>query len=107
MTEHPQPPSPALRLPAELTIYTAGELHPQWLAWLAWLAASDTAAAVEADAVDQVDAAGVQLLLALQRALAGRGRPLALHNPSAALQAACAALGLQGWLAQHSAQGAA
>ena len=104
MTEHPQPPSPALRLPAELTIYTAGELHPQWLAWLA---ANDTAAAVEADAVDQVDAAGVQLLLALQRALAGRGRPLALHNPSAALQAACAALGLQGWLAQHSEQVAA
>ena len=104
MTEHPQPPSPALRLPAELTIYTAGELHPQWLAWLA---ANDTAAAVEADAVDQVDAAGVQLLLALQRTLAGRGHPLALHSPSAALQAACAALGLQGWLAQHSAQGAA
>ncbi|KPF43246.1 hypothetical protein D621_19940 [beta proteobacterium AAP51] len=104
MTETLPPPGPALRLPAELTIYTAGELHPQWLAWLA---ASDTAAAVEADAVDQVDAAGVQLLLALQRALAGSGRPLALHSPSAALQAACAALGLHGWLAQHSAQGAA
>jgi ABC-type transporter Mla MlaB component len=104
MTEHPQPPSPALRLPAELTIYTAGELHPHWLAWLA---TNEATSAVEADAVDQVDAAGMQLLLALQRALAERGRPLALHSPSAALRDACAAMGLQGWLAQHSEQVAA
>ncbi|KPF47867.1 hypothetical protein IP87_21280 [beta proteobacterium AAP121] len=104
MNETPPPPSQPLRLPAELTIYTVGELHPQWLSWLA---RNDPAAAVAGDAVDQVDAAGLQLLLALQRALADRGRSLALHDPSSALREACQALGLQAWLAEHSAQEAA
>ncbi|RVU49025.1 STAS domain-containing protein [Rubrivivax rivuli] len=94
----PTPGAP-LRLPAELTIYTVGELHPQWLAWLA---SSEPVAAVTGESVDQVDAAGLQLLLALQRGLADKGHSLALHAPSTALQAACQALGLQGWLAEHS-----
>lgn len=95
----PLPIHEPLRLPAELTIYTVGELHPQWLAWLA---AEDESAAVQGEVVDQVDAAGLQLLLALQRALADRGRHLQLHTPSAALRSGCEALGLGGWLGQHS-----
>jgi ABC-type transporter Mla MlaB component len=98
MNETLSPPHPPLRLPAELTIYTVGELHPQWLAWLA---ASEPVAAVTGECVDQVDAAGLQLLLALQRALANKGHSLALHDPSTALQAACQALGLQDWLSEH------
>ena len=101
------PPVPLdlpLHLPAELTIYTVGELHPQWLAWLA---GDDAIAAVQGEVVDQVDAAGLQLLLALQRALADRGRQLELRSPSAALRGGCEALGLGGWLALHSAGPAA
>jgi hypothetical protein len=66
-----------MSLPAELTIYTVGELHPQWLAWVEQLGATardpGDSAPVRADAVDQVDAAGLQLLMALHRSLAGRG----------------------------------
>ena len=88
-----------LLLPPELSIYTVRELHPQWLAW------STAAAATEADAVcaqaagvGEVDAAGLQMLLALERTLAERGRRLRIDAPSAALQAACTAAGLADWL---------
>jgi anti-anti-sigma regulatory factor len=81
-----------LALPAELTIYTAGETRPQWLAWLA----SDDAGSPQVDAsgVTEVDAAGVQLLLSLSRALEGQQRRLHLERPSPALRSACERLGL-------------
>ncbi len=91
-------PPGALRLPAELSIYTAAELHPQWLAWAA-LQQGATACA-DGAAVDQVDGAGVQLLVALQRSLAARGCALHLSAPSRPLREACTALGLADWLAQ-------
>jgi len=106
----PVPPGAApLALPAELTIYTVGELHPQWLAWLGQGAAAphaDTAAGAAAEvtaelqaaAVEQVDAAGLQLLLSLQRALADRGRSMQIHAPSQGLRGGCEALGLGAWL---------
>ena len=87
-----------LRLPAELTIYTVGELHPQWLAWLQ---AAPPEAAVHGGEVDQLDAAGVQLLLSLQRALVQRGQRFVLQMPSAVLSSGCQAMGLGPWLAQH------
>lgn len=103
--------APELVLPGELTIYTVGELHPQWLAWLeAVEAAPDLpapeagrlpGAEVRADAVDQVDGAGIQLLVALERAVAVRGRRLVLQAPSAALAGGLAGLGLAGWLAER------
>ena len=93
-------------LPAELTIYTVAELHPQWLAWLA---DDDRAATVEpvpadqcrvdAAAVGEVDAAGAQLLLSLANALARRHRTLQLVDPSTALAKACTALGVSSLLA--------
>ena len=103
----PAPPAAVpLTLPVELTIYSVGELHPQWLAWLSQDAAAladDRPAEVQAAAVDQVDAAGLQLLLSLQRALADRGRPLRIQSPSTVLCGACGALGLGDWLQSHTA----
>jgi anti-anti-sigma regulatory factor len=78
-------------LPAELTIYTVGETCPQCLAWID--ADGDERVAVDAAAVSDVDAAGVQLLLSLSNALQRRDRELVLTDPSPALIAACAALG--------------
>lgn len=93
--------TPARSLPSELTIYTVGELRPQWLAWLADTSAaqgtgnaSDDAFPVDAAAVAEVDAAGLQLLISLQNALSARQQALRLVSPSRALAAACTALGL-------------
>lgn len=90
--------SPPLQLPAELTIYTAGELHPQWVGWLHASAEDDSCAVVQGQAVEQVDAAGIQMLLALSASVAARGRPLLLKAPSDALRTGCDALGLGSWL---------
>jgi anti-anti-sigma regulatory factor len=86
----------SLALPAELTIYTAGETRPQWLAWLT----ADDAESLQVDAsgVTEVDAAGVQLLVALDRALQAQQRRLLLDRPSPALRGACERLGLTGLL---------
>lgn len=90
----------ALVLPSELTIYSVGELHPLWMAWLAEAAApgAEGVAEVVADGVDQVDAAGVQLLLSLQRALSAIGRRHRIRGASRALAAGCIGLGLGAWL---------
>lgn len=88
-----------LHLPAELSIYTAAELHPQWLAWANQGSLDPQDALADGTAVDQIDGAGVQLLVALQRCLAARGCTLRLCAPSRSLRDACAALGLAGWLA--------
>jgi anti-anti-sigma regulatory factor len=99
------PALPTLSLPAELTIYTASDTRATWLAWLAAErpdAASDPGdgrCTVHAGAVDQVDAAGVQLLVALSHTLARQQRRLLLLDPSAPLRHACAALGASALLA--------
>lgn len=84
--------STLLRLPAELTIYTVAATRE---AWLAALAAPD-AETLRADAagVGEIDAAGLQLLVALRRSLAERGRALHLCDPSESLRAACRRAGL-------------
>ena len=93
-------------LPSELTIYTLAELHPQWLAWLSQTGRPgadepipDESFRVSAEAVGEVDAAGVQWLLSLSNALTLRQRTLQLVNPSQPLSNACAALGLSAMLA--------
>lgn len=105
--------TPSLSLPSELTIYSVGELRPQWLTWVAQLreqsstgGAVDTAVEVDAEAVGEVDAAGVQLLLSLSHTLQREHHVLQLRNPSRALAAACDALGAQGLLADAAANGA-
>lgn len=102
-TKSPEPVP--LDLPAELTIYTVGELHPQWISWLQQ-GAAPAPAEVRAAAVEQVDGAGLQLLLSLSRAFAERERSLHILAPSEALRAGCAALGLGDWLQRHAAHGA-
>lgn len=84
--------APILALPSELTIYTVGELHPQWLAWLA--ADDDEQMHADASAVGEVDAAGIQLVLALRRSLHQAQRALAIDNPSDSFSAACRRLGV-------------
>jgi anti-anti-sigma regulatory factor len=83
-------------LPAELTIYTVAEWHRHVLQWLA---ETDDGlhCLVDASAVQQADAAGVQLLLSLHGALHRQGRALQLDKPSPPLLAACEALGLSRW----------
>ena len=84
-------------LPPELTIYTACETRLTWLSWLGEQADSDRTEvfALDAAEVREVDAAGVQLLLALQHTLTARQQTLSLVQPSSALAAACQALGAQ------------
>lgn len=100
--------TPSRGLPPELTIYTAGDVRTQCLAWMGAPAeeGDDDGWALDASAVDQVDAAGVQLLVALARSLDGLSRPLRLVQPSAPLTDACAALGLGDWLSTRTAPGA-
>ncbi len=88
-------------LPAELTIYTVGELHPQWCAWLAEAggADDDTPVCLDAAAVDQIDGAGLQLLVSLANSLAARQRTLQLVDASQLLVNACETMGLGALLA--------
>jgi anti-anti-sigma regulatory factor len=86
-----------LILPAELTIYSAAELRRQLLAHVD-AHAEDDACRIDGSAVDQVDAAGVQLLVSLARTLSPLGRTLRLGRASPALLAACESLGLSACL---------
>jgi anti-anti-sigma regulatory factor len=95
-----------LALPAELTIYNVAELRRQLLAHVD-AHAEDDACRLDAAAVDQVDAAGVQLLVALARTLAPLGRTLQLGHASPALVAACESLGLSAHLLDPSQERAA
>jgi len=91
----------ALALPAELSIYTAGETRSAWLAWLA--EHGDGPLTLDASAAAEVDAAGVQLLVALSRSLAAQHRELHIVDASAALRKACERLGLAALLAAGAA----
>jgi ABC-type transporter Mla MlaB component len=105
--------TPALRLPHELTIYTAAETRA---AWLAWLSGDGAHAAADADAdavcqvdgadVDEVDAAGVQLLVALAHSLQRQHMTLQLLHASGPLRHACQDLGLAGLLLGSDSAGA-
>jgi ABC-type transporter Mla MlaB component len=98
----------------DLSIYTVAEMRPRWLAWMAdWADAPSHPAAtlalgtparptLSAAAIDAVDAAGVQLLLALDHALGQRGHRLHIQAPSHRLQAGCSAMGLEDWLQARS-----
>ena len=82
-------------MPAELTIYAAAEIRAALLARLDAEAAQPAASfTVDAAATGDVDAAGVQLLVALERLLASRGRRLELVEATQPLVRACRALGV-------------
>jgi ABC-type transporter Mla MlaB component len=97
--------STPLTLPSELTIYSLGTLKALWLDALPKPSKSKRPAskdaspwAVDSSTVNEVDAAGVQLLLALERALTARRRTLQLVNPSTPLVNACRSLGVSSLL---------
>lgn len=94
--------SHSLVLPRELTIYTASETRADWLLWLASLPED---AVVDGAAVDQVDGAGLQLLVALRHAVRQRGREWHVIPASATLHQACCALGVFNLLADETGKG--
>ena len=105
--------TPSHSLPAELTIYTVGELRSLWLTWLAEAHAEATAAnthddtfTVDAAAVGAVAAAGVQLLRSLSKSLDQEHPALKWRAASRPLAAACAALGASALLADPHLDGA-
>jgi ABC-type transporter Mla MlaB component len=75
-------------LPAELTIFHVAELHRDWLARLAehdaaaGAAAAGDEARIDAAALQQIDGAGLQLLLALRKALVERGLAVSCTMPA-------------------------
>jgi anti-anti-sigma regulatory factor len=91
-----------LRLPAELTIYTAAETHTAWLNWLAdpgaMASQGEALCMVDASGCDEIDAAGAQLLVALAHSLAQQHRQLQLQQASTPVRLACRDLGLADWL---------
>jgi len=91
------PPFPAL--PSELSIYTAAETRQRWLSWWDASGKADTGTLhADGSAVEVVDGAGMQLLVALQHYLRRHQVDLALQRPSEPLRSACAAMGLAGLL---------
>jgi anti-anti-sigma regulatory factor len=95
-----------LTLPSELTIYSLGALKELCLDSLPKPSKSKKASSKEASAwavdssgVSEVDAAGIQLLLALAKSLTARRRTLHLVNPSIPLIDACTSLGMASLLA--------
>ena len=92
-------------LPTELNIYGVSACADQARRWLAEVDSRplDQALVLQADQVEEVDASGVQLLLALSISLEERGRPLQLQQPSAPLQRALRLLGAHSLLAPASA----
>jgi len=85
-----------ITLPHELTIYTVCECAPQWREAMHAadaLPAEQHHIEVDASGVNEVDGAGVQLLIALHHTASHKGRALVLAQPSAALRRACDRLG--------------
>jgi anti-anti-sigma regulatory factor len=92
-------------LPGELNIYAVGALRAQFQSWVKKLPKGRKAAAldgmplvVDGSAVAEVDAAGLQLLVALKHALVAKQRDLRVANASATLALACDTLGLNALL---------
>jgi len=90
-------------LPRELTIYHVAELCDKWRTAVQALGVSPAGdlrspqgglLQVEAARVDEVDGAGIQLLLSLSRTLAARNGELRLVNASEPLRRACEAFGV-------------
>lgn len=91
--EAPSVAAPGFELPRELTIATVQQTRAALSAWLSQRPAGQ-AWCLAASGVEQVDAAGVQWLLALASRAAQDYVRLRVLEPSAALIAACTRLGL-------------
>lgn len=97
------------RLPAELTIYTVTELKEQCQVWISETSSESNVNAdnwsLDASDVDQVDAAGVQLLVSLAHTLCQHKKRLRIIQASIPFSDACTALGLADWLATCTPEG--
>jgi anti-anti-sigma factor len=91
-------------LSSELTIYTAAEHRTRMLDWLG--DGAEGPLVVDASSIQDVDAAGVQLLVSLSRSLAQHQRRLELTSPSESLRQACTRLGLAELLGAKTTEGA-
>lgn len=78
----------SLSLPAELAIYTANEVRAQLLDMAQAAPLSETHLHVDASAVSEIDGAGLQLLISLDKSLRSRGQRLVLASPSTCVQQA-------------------
>lgn len=102
-----RPDAPQFVLPGSLTIFEVGALKSLLAEWLAAMAAAEeTPVRVDASAVGEADAAGVQVLVAFSRSLAARGRSLQLVNASSLLAGACQTLGVSALLLANETTGA-
>lgn len=78
--------APVFPIAGELSIYRAAELCQALKAWLPEALAKDgTAVRLDLAEVSEVDTAGLQLLLALQRSAQDAGAHLALQSASPAV----------------------
>ena len=89
-----------LTLPSEITIYVAAELRGPWLDWLEREAGNEAEAEADGQAVEEIDGAGLQCLLALARSLEARQQSLRIRQPSEVLREACVRLGATHLLGQ-------
>jgi anti-anti-sigma regulatory factor len=81
-------------LPAGLTVHALEALRDAWCLRLDDPAPRDGTVVLDGASVDEVDAAGLQWLVSLRRALAGRGLALRVTPASGALREAGRTLGL-------------
>lgn len=78
-----------MKLPSSLTIRDLRELKPQFVADI-----GTPELCIDAGAIEAIDTAGLQLLLALCAARRSNGGTTSINNPSSALREAAQALGL-------------
>jgi len=86
--------STTLVVDPELTIYQVAALRPIWLD-----AYAAGAHRVDLSRVQEMDSAGLQLIVALARLAERDGQPLEFLDASAPVRECCALLGVQGLLA--------
>lgn len=91
--------STAQTLPTELTIYTVSEIYQHLMQLVSDRVKSTPAneqkvLAIQASAVADIDAAGLQLLISMSRYLSARDVRLVLEEASERLVRACTMLGL-------------
>ncbi|GGP22725.1 STAS domain-containing protein [Silvimonas iriomotensis] len=92
----PAAPPPALhKLGGDITIFRANELKDDLMQALA---VADQHLDLDLSDVQEIDTAGVQLLLSAQQEAAAQNKPLRCHHPSPQLVAVLALLNLTGRL---------
>ena len=90
-------PAPVFAITGELSIYRAAELTAALLAWVGQQSQS-TQLDVDLSAVSEMDSAGLQMLLALQRTAKAQAKRWRITQVSPAVQEVLTLTGLTHWL---------